>query len=29
MGHVEPVPEIDLGKMPPSVYYLPMHAVRK
>ena len=28
-GHAEPVPEADLEKSPHSVFYLPMHAVRK
>ena len=29
MGHAEPVPTVDLEKPPHSVFYLPMHAVRK
>ena len=29
MKHAEPVPTADLEKPPPSVFYLPMHAVKK
>lgn len=29
MDHAEPVPAVDLEKPPQSVFYLPMHAVRK
>ena len=29
MGHAEPVPDVDLDKPQQSVFYLPMHAVRK
>lgn len=29
IGHAEPVPEADMYKPPESVFYLPMHTVRK